>query len=280
MDDDGSNVAGAEQIGHEKPEQDTFDPVWRLAHVHHCDMDNILLNGVQVTACCPLAPLRLGRGSEEMRRRRDARRRVLQEQLALAALEADGQRPLHLRREFTKDVLVVFEAGQVLAMGELSQPPANGAGQCLEPGRGHIDASEALQAEGVPTHQQLRSLKDVVVCAQTDRARSVLQIFVGGLHLLPVALLLSRVRSPGVFTSPPLPLLASVSPSASFHPVKVGTPRPPHVCTPLFLPMLLFTVTLLGGGFGFDIRGVTAFLALASFRRVSLLVLTHVAEIM
>lgn len=170
MDDDGGNVAGAEQIRHEKPEQDTFDPVWRLANVHHRDTDNILLSGVQVTTRRRLPPLRLGRRSEEMRRRRDARRRVLQEQLALAAPEADGQRPPHLQREFTKDVLVVFEAGQVPAMGELSKPPANGAGQRLERGRGHIDASEALQAEGVPTRQQLRSLKDVVVCAQTDRA--------------------------------------------------------------------------------------------------------------
>lgn len=79
-----------------------------------------------------------------------ADRRVLQEQFALATLEADGQGPLHVGWEFIYDVLVVAETWQVLAVAELSQLTANGARQGLELKRGHVDASKALQAEGVP----------------------------------------------------------------------------------------------------------------------------------
>lgn len=66
--------------------------------------------------------------------------RVLQQQLAFAPLEADGQRPLHVWRQPPNDVLVVVQTGQVLAMGQLSHLAAHGAAEGLELQRGDIDA--------------------------------------------------------------------------------------------------------------------------------------------
>ncbi len=46
--------------------------------------------------------------------------------------------------------LNTLKAGQVLPVGELGQLTTYRAGQGLELGGGHVDASKALQAEGVP----------------------------------------------------------------------------------------------------------------------------------
>lgn len=235
-----------------------------------------------MTTCCHLAFLTLCRQGEDIRLGRAARRRVLQEQFSLTALEADGQCPLHVWWEFTNDVLVVAEAGQVPAVGELGQLTTNGAGQGLELRRGHVDASEALQAEGVPARQQLWGLEDVIVCAETHSALCVLHIIFRGLHLPPVTLSFFPVPSPGLLTPAPLPPLSlvpvPVSPPASIHPLRVGTPRSPHFYRPPFLPLVLLAVTFFLVEFGFDIGGLSGsmVLALAHFRPV----IAHVGGMM
>lgn len=59
---------------------------------------------------------------------------ALQEQMALAALEADGPHPLHLQRELAEDVLVDLEDWQVVAVQECHGLATNGAGQHLQLG--------------------------------------------------------------------------------------------------------------------------------------------------
>lgn len=284
--DDGAYHGVVALVGAKQPAQATSDPVGRPAYIYHRGRDYSLLHGVQVTPHRPLALLTLDRQREDAWAGfgRAVGGRVLQQQLALAALEADGQSPLHVRGQFADDVLVVAQAGQVLAVGELGHLTANGAGQALELQGGHVDTSQALQAEGVSARQQLGGLEDVIIRAEADGALGVLQIVFRGLHLLPVALPVSPVSSPGLLTPPPLPPLlmvpVSLTPSSSIHPLRVGAPRPPHFCRKSrgFLPRVLLTATL--AGFGFDIGRLSGSVALAPFRPVSLPLLAHVGRMM
>lgn len=284
--DDGPHHGVVALVRAEQPAQATSDPIWRPAYVHHGGWGKSLLHRsqVEVPTCRPLALLALLSQGEDRGLGRAVGRGVLQEQFALAALEADGQSPLHVCREFADDVLVVAQAGQVPAVGELGQLPTHGACQGLELGGGHVDASEALQAEGVPARQQLGGPEDVVVCAEAHSALSVLHIVCGGpprdaLSLFPVS-------SPGLLTPPSLPPLPLVpvpfSPPPSIPPLGVGAPRSPHFCRLLVLPLVLLAVLFSLVEFGFDVGGRpgTVALAPASLGSASLPVVAHVGGLM
>lgn len=278
--DDGPHHGVVAPIRAEQPAQATSDPARRSAYIHHRGWDDSPLHGTHVTTRRRLGFLTLFGQGEGAGLDQAVRWRVLQQQLALAALEADGQCPLHVRGESANDVLVVAEAGQVLAVGDLGQLTANGAGQGLELRRDHIYASEALKTESVATRQQLWRLEDVVVCAETNGALGVLHIVFWGLHLPPVALsFLFSVPSPGLLTPPPPPptslVPVYVSPPASFRPVRVGAPGSPHFGRLLLPPLLLPTATFFLAEFGFDIGGLSGPMTLAPFRSVSLPVITH-----
>lgn len=171
---------------------------------------------------------------------------VLQHQLSLAALETDRARPLHLRGQLLDDLLVVVQAGQVPAVPQLGHLPAHGTGQVLELGGGHVDASEALQAEGVATSQHLGGFEDIVVGTEADAALGVLHIILWGLP--------PPLSSLGVFTSstrPPLPF--SLPPPPSLPPLGVRTPRSLHFYRLFLTPVFLFGVLYTLVGLGLDI---------------------------
>lgn len=210
--DDGAHRGVVALVRAEQPAQATSDPAGWPAYIHHCGWDCSLLHGTQLTASTHLTLLDLLtffiRQGDDVGLGRAAVRRVLQQQFALAALEADGQGPLHVRREFANDVLIIAEAGQVLAVGELGLLTADGAGQGLDLRRSHVDASEAFQAEGVPACQQLWGFKDIIVGAETHGTLSVLCVILSGLHFLTVTFALFPVPSPGLLTPSPLPPVA------------------------------------------------------------------------
>lgn len=117
--------------------------------------------------------LELGQG-EAGRGRLVECRGFLQDELALTALKAHGQSPLHFWGQPAENVLVVVQLRQVPAVGQLGQPPADGAGQGLQLDGRHVDAGQALQAERVSAGQNLRGLEDVVVRAEAHDALRVL----------------------------------------------------------------------------------------------------------
>lgn len=206
-------------------------------------------------------------------------RRVLQQQLPLAAFEAHGQRPLHLRRQLVDDDLVVAKAGQVPAVRQLGQLAAHGAGQGLDLRGGHVDASEALQAEGVAARQQLGRLEDVVVGAEAHVALRVLLVVFIGTPVLPIPLLTDP--SPGVLapaSRTPLPVVpVPFAPPPSLHLLRVRTPGPSHLQRPFLPPVVLLADLVLFPvlvGFGFDILRRRSG-SRAPFARAPLLVTAH-----
>lgn len=212
--DDGAHRGVVALVRAEQPAQATSDPAGWSAYIHHCGWDCSLLHGTQLTAGTHLTLLDLltffSRQGDDVGLGQAAVRRVLQQQFALAALEADGKGPLHVHREFANDVLIIAEAGQVLAVGELGQLTADGTGQGLDLRRSHVDASKAFQAEGVPTRQQLWGFKNIIVSAETHGTFSVLHVILGGLHFLTDAFALFPVPSPGLLAPSPLPPVAMV----------------------------------------------------------------------
>lgn len=109
-------------------------------------------------------------------------------------------------------------------MGEPGQLTAHRARQGLELRGGHIDACEALQAEGVPTRQKLGSFKDVIIGAEANSTLSVLHIIFRVLDLLPAAPSFSSVRLLTPSTLPPLSMvLLSFSPPPSLPPLRIST---------------------------------------------------------
>lgn len=286
--DDGCHHGVVAPVRAEQPAQSTPHPAWRPAYIHHSGLHHTLLHctQVEVTALCHLVILTLFRQGQGMRHGGTGGRRVLQQQFALAALEADGQCPLHVGREFAYDVLVVAQARQVLAMWDLRQLAAHRAGESLELGGYHVDAGEALKTEGVPAHQQLWGLEDVVVGAEANSALSVLHVVFGGLHLPLVVLPFSPVSFPRLLTPPslsPFPMVPlPFSPPPSFTPLRVDTPGSPDSCGLLLLPLALLAVLLFQAGFGLDVGGLASSMALVppQFGPVSAPVIAHVGGMM
>lgn len=219
--DDGRHSSVVALVRTEHPAQTSSDSVWGPANVHHSGWGDALLHGVQASTC-DLTLLALFGQGEDGGPCWDGGRRVLQEEFALAALESDGQGPLHVWWEFLDDFLVVAQTGEVLAVGELRELSTDRAGEGLELRGGDIDASQALQAESVPTRQQLWRLEDIIVLAETHSALSVLHLILRGPRR-PQVTLSFPVSPPGLLTPPSLPPLSMVAlslpPPASFHPL-------------------------------------------------------------
>lgn len=178
---------------------------------------------------------------------------TLQDQLPFAALEADGERALHLWGELIDDVLVVSEPGQVLSVAELRHLPAHGAGQALELHGGHVDARQTLQAEGVAAREQLRSLEDVVIGTEADGALCLIHVILRWSGFLAVTPSFPPLSSPGLLAPASAPAL-SVLPVSPAAPVPLsslrvdapGSPGPTGLL--LLLPVITFT-----GQPGFDV---------------------------
>lgn len=281
--DDGSHHGVVASVRADQPAQATSDPVGRPAHVHHRGGGDSLLQLTQVEAsvCRGLGLLALLGQGEHGGFAVTAGRWVLQKQLSFTALEADGQRSLHVRGQFADDVLVVAQPGQVLAVGQLGQLAAHRAAEGLELRGGDVDASQTLQAEGVTTGQQLGGLKDVVVGAETHGALCVVHIILRGSGPPAVAVPFSPVSSAGLLapaTLPPLPMVrVPLSPPASVHPLRVAAPRPPHFGRLLPPAVLRLAVLFLRAGFGFDVGSLGVSTALAP---VSLPIIVHAGGMM
>lgn len=278
--DDGRHHCVVALIWTEHPAQATSHPVRRSAYIHHSGRGDPLLHCTQleVPAWCRLSVLTLGRQTDDIRPGRAVGRRVLQHQLTLAALKADGQRPLHIWREFADDVPIISQTGQVPAMRELSHLSAHGAGQGLELRWGDVDASQALQTEGVPACQQLWGLENIIVSAETHSALCVLHVIFRGFRPSPIAL---SAAAPAALlapsTMPPFSMVPVwLSPPPSFRPLRVRTPRSPHSWWFLFFPVLLLAVPVILPEFGFDVRGLGLPDSMALFGpAVSLPTITH-----
>lgn len=273
--DDGCHHGVVALVRAEHPAQATSDPTRGATHVH--DSGEALIHGgqLEVAGGLPVLLLESGQGEAGLGQAGSTRRGLLEDQLALAALEAHGQRPLHLWREFAEDVLVVAQLGQVAAMGQVGELSTHRAGKRLELYGDHVDPGQALQTEGVPAGEQLGGFKDVVVFAEANHALSVLHVIFLGVKLLPVAVISIPVLPPVLLASttlPPRPFVSLSLPPSPRSPSSFGVSAhgPTHLGGFLLFLLLdaVFTVR-----FGFDVGRL--FGPAASIGTLSFPVFTH-----